>query len=189
MPFVDGLGLGDAVIRMNGCDYITFDAIDLATVNQGIEYGYFTHKPNGTNGSQNVIIKNCNIDLTKGTSPYVCGIYISNGPTIPSSASGVVVTSNSGRNENITLTGNTISDVNIGIFCRGFYDNSDFYDQNYIIGIAGEGNTIQNFGGGVDVNSYGVQLYNINNVNIDNNTINNLAGGGTAVSIRPTRIA
>src|SRR5688500_11789924 len=32
-------GLGDAVIRMNGSDYVTFDGIDLSTSNSGIEYG------------------------------------------------------------------------------------------------------------------------------------------------------
>jgi len=35
-------GNGDAVIRMDGTDYITFDGIDLAASQSGIEYGYYT---------------------------------------------------------------------------------------------------------------------------------------------------
>jgi hypothetical protein len=72
-------GLGDAVLQINGTDYITFDGIDVSASQSTIEYGYLTHKPNGTDGCQNVTIKNCNITMTKGTSGFVIGIYIGNG--------------------------------------------------------------------------------------------------------------
>ena len=71
-------GLGDAIIRLDGTDYITFNGIDLASTNSGIEYGYFTSKPSATNGCQYVTIQNCAITMTKGTSAYVIGIYIGN---------------------------------------------------------------------------------------------------------------
>lgn len=47
---------GDAIFRMNGTDYITFNAIDVTASDQGIEYGYFTFKPSGTDGCQFVTI-------------------------------------------------------------------------------------------------------------------------------------
>jgi hypothetical protein len=168
-------GLGDAVVRVDGTDCITVDAIDVAASDEGIEYGYFTYKT-ATDGCQNVTIKNCAITLTKGTSQYVIGIYISNGTTSVSSATGVVVSVNSGRNENINIQGNTISNVHAGIYCRGY---SASYDQNINIGANGAGNTIQNFGGGFAATTYGIYFIYINNVYAGYNTINNTAGGGT----------
>ncbi len=61
-------GAGDAVIRLEGTDYITFNGIDVTATDQGIEYGYLTHKPSGADGCQYVTIQNCNITMTKGTS-------------------------------------------------------------------------------------------------------------------------
>ena len=46
--------------------------------------------------------------MTKGTSAYVIGIHISNGPASGSSATGVVVSQASGMNANITVIGNTV---------------------------------------------------------------------------------
>ncbi|MDZ7624307.1 MAG: hypothetical protein U5J96_07680 [Ignavibacteriaceae bacterium] len=83
---------GDAIFRMEGTDYITFDGIDVAATDQGIEYGYYTFKPSGTDGSQFVTIQNCVVTMTKGTSGYVIGIHISNGPVSTSSQLALVVT-------------------------------------------------------------------------------------------------
>ncbi len=169
-------GLGDGIIRLEGTDNIVFDGLDLQASNQGIEYGYYTNKT-ATDACQGVTIKNCNITMTKGTSAYVFGIHISNGTVSTSSATGVTVTANSGRTENVTITGNTISNVHGGIYCRG-YSSAAFYDQNFIIGQTGAGNTIQNFGGGAVATTYGVYFIYTNNVNVDYNTINNSGGGG-----------
>ncbi len=170
-------GLGDAIIRMNGNDYITFDKIDLTANNQGIEYGYYTHKTSGTNGSSNITIKNCVVTMQKGTSIFVTGLYISNGPTSTGSATGVTVTSSSGRNENIVLTGNTVQRSYVGILLRGASTSAD---QDAIVGNAGVGNLIQNFGGGSIDAAYGILAINQNNPTISYNTINNAGGGGTA---------
>ncbi len=170
-------GAGDAVIRIEGTDYITFNGINVAATDQGIEYGYLTHKPSGTNGCQNVTIKNCSITLTKGISPFVSGIYIGNGTTSVSSSTGVTVTATSGINSNIILTGNTIQNVHNGILSIGS-SATGFYDSDIIIGQSGAGNTIQNFGGGVADTSYGAFFRYVNNPAITYNTIDNAAGGG-----------
>ncbi|MBK6937506.1 MAG: hypothetical protein IPH18_11935 [Chitinophagaceae bacterium] len=111
-------GLGDAVIRIDGTDNIHFNGLDVSASNQGIEYGYYTSKT-ATNACQNLSIRNAVITMTKGTSAYVLGIHIGNGSTSVSSATGVTVTANSGRTENVTITGNTIQNVHAGVYCRG----------------------------------------------------------------------
>ncbi|MEO0084855.1 MAG: hypothetical protein ABIJ94_03955, partial [candidate division WOR-3 bacterium] len=96
-------GQGDAVITIDGGDFITFDGIDINTTDQGIEYGYYLRKLNANDGCKNVTIKNANITMTKGTSGYVVGIYASNNDATssPSSATGITVTSDGGRTENL----------------------------------------------------------------------------------------
>lgn len=167
-------GLGDGILRINGTDYITFNGIDLAATAQGIEYGYFTHKPSGTNGCQNVAIKNAVITMTKGTSAFVVGIYISNGPTSVGFSSGVTVSASSGINSDITITGNTIQNVHYGIINFGS-SAAGFKDNNIIIGQSGAGNTIQNFGGESATNTTAVYFRYVNNPQAAYNTITNEA--------------
>ncbi|MBK7391531.1 MAG: hypothetical protein IPI23_21395 [Bacteroidetes bacterium] len=173
-------GLGDAIIRIDGTDNLHFDGLDVTASNQGIENGYFTSKT-ATNACQTFSIKNCAITMTKGTSAYVMGIHIGNGTTSVSSATGVTVSANSGRTENVTITGVTISNVHIGIYCRG-YNSATLCDQNLVIGAsgAGNGNTIQNFGGGSGTTTYGIYFIYTNNASADYNIINNAGGGGSA---------
>jgi len=144
---------GDAVFRLDGTDYITFNGIDVAASDQGIEYGYYTFKPSGTDGCQFVTITNCSVSMTKGTSGYVVGIMISNGPVSASSATGVTVTQASGMNALVTITGNTISNVFAGIYARG---STAYYDSLITIGQSGAGNVIQNFGASATATTYGV---------------------------------
>ncbi|MFA7359510.1 MAG: T9SS type A sorting domain-containing protein [Candidatus Kapaibacterium sp.] len=170
--------LGDAVIRLNGSDFITFDAIDVAASQSTIEYGYFTSKT-ATDGCFNVTIKNSLITMTKGTSAYVMGIYIGNGTISTSSATGVTVTAHSGRNAEILITGNTIQNVHAGIYVRGS-SATGFQDSIVTVGQSGAGNIIQNFGGGSATTTYGVYFIYVISPSVDYNTINNAGGGGSA---------
>jgi hypothetical protein len=172
-------GAGDAVIRIEGSDYLTFNGINITASNEGIEYGYLTHKPSGTNGCQNVTITNCTVTMNKGTSLFVAGIYLGNGTTSVSSSTGVTVTNSSGVNSNIVLTGNTIQNVHNGILSIGSVA-SGFYDSDITIGQAGSGNILQNFGGGVADTCYGIYYKYVNNPTVSYNTIDNAAGGGVA---------
>jgi hypothetical protein len=172
-------GLGDAIVRLDGTDYITIDGIDVQATTSTIEYGYLTYKPTVTNGCQYVTIKNCNVTMTKGTSGYVMGIYVSNGTTSTSSATGLIVTANSGRNENITINKNYISNVHVGVYVRG-YSSSAYYDQNIVVGANDNGNTINNYGGGSATSTYGVYLIYVNNASVAYNVIDNAGNGGTA---------
>lgn len=171
-------GYGDGIIRFDGSDYFTFNGLDLAASNQGIEYGYYLHKPSGTNGCQYITIQNCVITMTKGTSGYVSGIHISNGTVSTSSATGVTVTATSGSNAYVTITGNTIQNVHNCIYARG-YNSASYFDNNITIGTSGAGNIFQNYGGGSATSAHGVYLIYASNVNISYNTFNNAGGGGT----------
>lgn len=175
-------GLGDAIIRLDGTDYITINGLDVAASQSTIEYGYFTYKPSATNGCQYVTIQNCVITMTKSTSAYVTGIYISNGPTTVSSSTGVTVSATTGRNEYVTITGNTIQNVHAGLHIRGYNHSTspyNFQDQNVTVGSSGAGNIIQNFGGGSATTTYGVYLIYQANPTVSYNTINNAGGGGS----------
>ncbi|MFU8843951.1 MAG: T9SS type A sorting domain-containing protein [Bacteroidales bacterium] len=176
-------GQGDAVIIIEGSDYVTFNGIDVAATNQGIEYGYYLRKASATDGCKHVTIKNCVVEMTKGNSNFVVGIYSSNNiaTSAVNSAIGVTVTSTGGRHENIRLTANTIKNVHLGILMRGsfhFDPPHDFLDQNFIIGAEGEGNIIQNYGGGSTTASHGIMLINHTSPKISYNEIDNAGDGG-----------
>ena len=174
---------GDGVLRIDGTDNITFNGLDLAASNQGIEYGYYLNKPSATNGCQSLTIKNAVVTMTKGTSAYVTGIYIGNGQTALTASDGQVVSAASGRHYNIILTGNTIQNVSYGIVHYGCYISTrSLRDKNIFIGQpgTGNGNTIQNFGGGTASTSYGVYDKYGDTLRIENNVINNIGGGGVA---------
>lgn len=180
-------GQGDAVITIQGSDYVTFDGIDVAASDAGIEYGYYLRKASDVDGCKNINIKNATITMTKGTSQYVVGIYSSNNDasSLTSSATGITLTDIGGRNENITITGNTIQNVFAGIVLRGFNHTTlpyDLYDQNFVVGSSGVGNNIINYAGNAAATTYGVYLIYHNNANISYNYINNVDGGGSGAT-------
>lgn len=174
-------GSGDAIIRMDGSDYVNWNGIDVVANESTIEYGYLTHKPSGTDGCQYISIKNCSVTMTKGTSPRVTGIYISNGANAVNLGTGVTVTADSGRNQFISISGVTVQNVQTGIFCRGS-SATGFPDSDITIGEAGAPNLIQNFGGGTSSPTYGIYFMYCTNPSASYNTINNAGGGGTSHS-------
>ncbi|MEO0076113.1 MAG: FlgD immunoglobulin-like domain containing protein [candidate division WOR-3 bacterium] len=171
-------GQGDAVITIDGGDFITFDGIDINTTDQGIEYGYYLRKLNANDGCKNVTIKNANITMTKGTSGYVVGIYASNNDATssPSSATGITVTSDGGRTENLLLIGNNIRNVFTGIILRG---NSSYPDLYPVVGNVGQGNVITNYAGNTSATAYGIYMIYQIMPTVSYNYINNTANGGS----------
>ncbi len=165
---------GDGVLIIQGSDYVTFNGIDVAADNQGIEYGYYLRKGSTTNACKNVSIKNCNINMTKGSSKVAAGFCAGNNS---STASSIDILNNDGSHENISFTGNTITDVFSGIVLIG---DISYYDKNFVIGSSGNGNTIENFAGNSATESYGIYLKNNDGSQISYNYINNMSGGGSA---------
>lgn len=165
---------GDGVIIMEGPDYVIFDGIDVTASDQGIEYGYYLRKVSVTDACSNVTVKNATITMTKGTSRSVAGICAGNNSN---SSSNIAIIALSGAHENITITGNTVSNVFMGIILKG---DEDFNDHDFIIGTSGSGNTIQNFGGNTAYETAGIWLDNIDDADVSYNNIHNTAGGGTS---------
>ncbi len=170
---------GDAIIVINGGDYITFDGIDLRTDNAFaasgmMEYGYYLKKASATDAPQNVSILNSSVILNK-VARYSAGIYVSN----ISGTANVTVTATSGRSENIKINGNAISNAYIGILIRGYASATpyDLYDQNIEVGVTA-GNTITDFGGGAST-AYAIYGIYQNNIKVNNNIINGGAGTTT----------
>lgn len=174
-------GNGDAIIIINGGDYINFDGIDLQTdstfTGAGMmEYGYFLKKNSGTNACKNVVIKNCSITLNKAAINSF-GIYVSN----ISGTTNVTVTSNGGRSENIKIYNDSISNVYGGIQLKGYAAAAPYtlYDQNIEIG-QDSANHIFNFGGGA-TDVYVIFAMYQNELKINNNSI--IGGTGTTLSV------
>ncbi|HPR33964.1 MAG TPA: BNR-repeat neuraminidase N-terminal domain-containing protein, partial [Prolixibacteraceae bacterium] len=141
---------GDAVIVIEGADYVTFNSINVAASDQGIEYGYYLRKVSVTNGCKNVTVKNASISMTKGTSRYVAGFCTGNSS---SSSDNLVITNQNGSHDNIVFTGNTINNTFAGIYMKG---SANFFDRFFTIGSAGHPNSIQNFGGNAAYETYGI---------------------------------
>ena len=173
----------DGIIKFAGCDYITFDGIDLlenaANISPNLtDWGYAILKESGTNGSQNITIKNCTVTLNKANTSSV-GIYLAN--HTPASATSLTVTAASGTNSNERIFNNTISNVYKGISLTGYSDITPhtFYDQNNEIGKDGA-NTITNFGGGGNA-PQGIYAIYQNGLILANNSIT--GGNGTTTNV------
>jgi hypothetical protein len=72
-----GTAIQDGIWRLEGCDYVTIDGIDLienaanTTNPSAMEYGFALYKASNSNGSQYNTIKNCTITLSKTISRLV----------------------------------------------------------------------------------------------------------------------
>ncbi len=182
-----GTGTMDGIIKFNGADNVTIDGIDLqenpANINSTtqMEWGYALLKTSGTDGSQNIIIRNCNITLDK-TNISAVGIYSAN-HTI-SSSTALAVTDTAGSNSNNKFYSNTISNVNTGIWITGFADVLPyaFYDQNNEIGVTGSRqNRIYNYGS--STTAYGIYGIYQNNVKVFNTNVNNTGGAPALLTL------
>ncbi len=176
-----GSGVMDAIITIAGCDFVTFNGIDLQenaaniTSLTQMEWGYALLKASVTDGSQNITIKNCAITLNKANTASV-GVYSNN--HLVSSATALVITAASGANSNIKIYSNTISNCYSGISISGYNHTVspyDLMDQNNEIGKDG-GNTITNFGGAA-VAMNGIYTIYQNNLKVANNSITGAVSG------------
>jgi len=197
----------DAVIRLRGADYFTFDGIDVrenaanqvsATASNNMtEFGYALFANDTTNGSQNNTIRNCNISLISGDGtsiyPSSFGIYSNARHNADSTTTANITDSVNGTNSFNKYYSNSISGVNIGIALIGSTNINRMDKGNDIGGTsASTGNTITNWGGYSTAASYPSNsasdhgIFNINQLdnNISYNTITSRAVSGTAVTLR-----
>ena len=115
----------DAVIKLVGSDYMVFDAIDVRenasnttsvlASNNKTEFGYALLATSATDGCQNNIIRNCNINLGATAYQNMFGIYSACTHSPTAIATAQTATSAAGVNSSNTFTGNTIANVVNGI--------------------------------------------------------------------------
>jgi hypothetical protein len=171
----------DGVIKIEGGDYITFDGVDIqenaANTTNLTDWAYAILKSSGTNGSQNVTIRNCNISLNKtNTSSY--GIYSHNHNA--TSTTTFTVTDLAGTNSFNKIDNVSLSNVYGGIYMYGFASAAPYayYDQGNEIGVIA-GNAWTDFGGG-NSTSYGFYGIYQNGLKIANNSFTGPIGTNTS---------
>lgn len=192
--------LTDAIFKIIGGDFITIDgftmlenAANVTTVagtNNMTEFGVALFYATATNGCQNVTIRNCTIDLTR-TYQNTFGIYSNSTHTAIAATTSATATGLTGGNNNLTITGNTITDVNQGISIVGPTAAAD-HNDGLTIGGTGLGNTITNYGSTGTFSSFanisgtvnGILVRNTKNFTISNNTVTSSIGGTTAGTLR-----
>jgi hypothetical protein len=175
-----GVGVLDGIIVIAGCDYVTFDGIDLSensantTSLTQMEWDFAILKASATDGSQNITIKNSVIGLNK-TYTGAIGIYSNNHTT--AAITQLTVTAATGANSNLKIYSNTIA-AYFGIYIMGYNHTASpytYYDQNNEIGKDGA-NNITNIGGGT-VEAYGIYTKYQNNLKVANNMITSNTAG------------
>ena len=173
----------DGIFYIMGGSYITINGIDLqenalnTTTTTQMEFGYALVKRNATApfvGCQNDTIKNCNITLNKANT-VTRGIYANNHTKFNTTA--LTCTLVSDANSYNGFIGNTIKNVNTGIYVSGFAAAVSPYTlwdiSNYIYG-----NSILDYAGSAA--GYGIymyyQSYNTISYNLTDNYNNGASG-------------
>lgn len=191
--------LNDAIIKIIGGDYITIDGFTLQEnpantittpgTNNMTEFGVGLFYASPTDGAKNNTIKNCTITLNR-TYANTFGIY----SNVTHSASDVIaladITSPGGSNSNLTISGNTISNVNIGICVVGSLVGANMDTGLSIDGL--NGNIITDFGTSGTFSAYrsvnqsvnGIYLNNQLDCNVTGNSITSSDGGMTSGTLR-----
>ena len=183
--------LHDAVFEIVGGDFITIDgftflernftplAADTAAgTNTMTEYGVALSYANTSNGCQNITIRNCTIDLNR-TYTNTFGIYSNSTHSATAPTTSATATGANGGNNNLTITSNTITDVNQGIVVVGPTAATAQNTGLVIGGGVGLGNSITNYGTAVQASGYnlvsgtmnGILVRNTKNYTISNNTV------------------
>jgi hypothetical protein len=189
--------LHDAIFEIIGGDYITIDGFTMlernftpvaadttAGTNTMTEFGVALFYATTTNGCQNITIRNCTIDLNR-TYQNTFGIYANSTHTATAPTIGATATGATGGNHNLTITGNTITDVNQGISITGPTAAADNNDNVVIGGSALNANTITNYGTTGTFSGYinisgtvnGILVRNTKNFTVSNNTVTSSNGG------------
>lgn len=193
--------LSDAIFKIIGGDYITLEGFIMtenaantttaAASNNMTEWGVALLYTSTTNGSQNNTIKGCTIDLDR-TYQNTFGIYSNSNHSATAPTSAVPASSNAGANNGLTIIGNTITDVNIGIVALGPNPLGAEQDGLTIGGSLANANTITNYGNTGTFSGYanvsgtvnGILMRFVKNINVSFNTITTSDGGTVSGTLR-----
>jgi hypothetical protein len=180
----------DALIRLAGADYVTFEGIDVAesaantTATTQLEFGYALFRASATDGSQNNVIRNCVVTLNK-TNTATIGIA---GLAVTTAGTATTASSPAGANSGNLVYGNVVTNATKGIdFSASTSTTIANYDQNNWVGQtatgAAAGNFIGNFGG--TATGWGIGANYQNGFKAVNNTINSTLNYTSATASTP----
>lgn len=164
---------GDVILKIVGSDYVTIDGIDFVEpVGRSsvalTEYGIAILKESAANGSRDITIKNCRVELNRSTR-LSTGIFAAN--YTETLGSSITVTAG-GRNENLIFTNNTITNVWTGIYFQtSFTSDQSLFDNNLVV----RNSTISNYSGG-NTTAYAIYTIYADSVDFSRNTISNATG-------------
>lgn len=194
--------LNDAIFKLVGADYVTLgqfamienpaNTITAAATNDMTEWAVALLYASATDGAKNCSILANSISLVR-TYQNSFGIYSTNRHNATTIGTANDITSPTGANDNLTIQGNTISNVNIGICVIGSTTGANMINGLLIGGPnPGDGNIISNYGSTNVFSTYisvsgtvnGIVINNVLNANIQGNTITSSAGGTTAGTLR-----
>jgi hypothetical protein len=184
---VVGTSGNDFAVRLNGADYITFDAINITnggtSVADNCEVGYDLATVGTTDGASNNIIRNCSINITGGTQIPVSSRGIRFSTTTATQSSG---TSNNNKLQNLVING---AERGISIFGTIAFDASGNEISNCTFGnIRAIGNNASGTSGaGVAILvTYAYDCSVFNNI-IDSVVASNTAATGSVYGIHMFR--
>ena len=194
--------LTDAIFKIIGTDNLTIDGFSMsenaantttaAGTNNMTEFGVALFYATPTNGSQNVTIQNCIIDLDR-TYQNTFGIYSNSTHSATSVSATASATTTDGGNGGLKLYSNSITDINIGIVVVGPTAAADQNDGLDIGGTAqATGNSVTNYGTTGTFSSYanvsgtvnGILVRNTRNYNVSYNSVVSSNGSTTAGTLR-----
>ena len=194
--------LTDAIFKIVGTDNLTIDGFSMlenaantttaAATNNMTEFGVALFYATTTNGSQNVTVQNCIIDLDR-TYPNTFGVYSNSTTSATAATTSATATTTDGGNSGLKLYANSITDVNIGIVVIGPTAATDLNEGLDIGGTAmATGNSVTNYGTNGTFSSYanvsgtvnGILVRNTRNYNVSYNSIVSSNGGTTAGTLR-----
>ena len=172
-PSTAAPGRQDAVIKLQGADYVTFDGIDVgeypsisaanlaAGDNPAMEYGYAMFRNSATDGCQYNTIKNSTITMNRTNGNPTYGVFLAN-----SDISGTAVSASSavGANSYNNILGCMVISAQNGMVAAGNGTNDQGNVLGNIVGVQ-LGNNISN------CTSFGVLVYNQTNSTIGSNVI------------------
>ena len=156
--------ISDAVFKIIGSDFITIydckikenplNTVSAVASNTMTEFGIALLNESTANGCQNVELRNNQMSLNR-TYTNTFGIYSNNMHSKDNFLEGATATGLTGANHNLTISGNTISNVNYGILVIGPDATTDHLKGLVIGGNEAESaNTITDYATAQQVSTY-----------------------------------
>ncbi len=197
--------LNDAIFKIIGTDYVTItgftmlenaaNTVTAAATNNMTEFGVALFYTTTTDGCQNITISNNTVTLNR-TYQNTFGIYSNSTHSATAVTTSATATGALGGNHNLSITGNSISNVNMGIVVVGPTAAADMNNVATIGGSFPSANTLTDFGTTGTFSAYanvsgtvnGILVRNTNNFNISFNTVTSSVGGTTAGTLNGIQI-